>query len=138
MQVWVIASEYPGYSIYKSRTPSEEEILKDSERVYAFLVNELFIPPQRIIIMGRSIGTGPAIHLASCREAAALITISPFTSLKDAAQALLGSVAKFLIKDRFKNLEKISAVHCSTLFIHGRKDAVVPPEHSDQLYGRSY
>jgi len=40
------------------------------------------IKPKNIIIMGRSIGTGPATYLASKREVGLLVLISPFSSIK--------------------------------------------------------
>ena len=70
--------------------------------------------------MGRSIGSGPACHLASKYEdVAALILMSPFTSLKDAVKTLLGKIPSLLVRDRFINRQVIQTVICSTLLIHG-------------------
>ena len=56
--------EYPGYSIYKGET-SEESILADIEPVWNFVVNILKFERQDLLVMGRSIGSGPATHFAS-------------------------------------------------------------------------
>lgn len=88
--------------------------------------------------MGRSIGSGPAIDLASKHEIANLIVISPFISIKEATNDLLGMVgnlARLLVKDRFQNLEKINKVKSPVLFIHGQTDSVVPYSHSQKLFG---
>lgn len=38
------------------------------------------------------------------------------------------------MQDRFDNLEKIKRATMPTLFIHGRKDAMVSYKHSTELY----
>lgn len=57
-----------------------------------------------ITIMGRSIGSGPAVYLASLYKIESLILISPFLSIKDAVKDLYGEVCSKLIKQRFNNL----------------------------------
>ena len=134
----MIAPEYPGYSIYQSKDKDADQVLNDSERVYEFLVKEMLIPRERIIIVGRSIGSGPAIHLASKVKVGSLIVISPFLSLKNATRDLLGffgHVAKHFVKDRFQNIDKIGQVRSPVLLIHGRQDDIVPISHSQTLFG---
>ena len=85
--------------------------------------------------MGRSLGSGPATFLASKYKPAALVLISPFTSIKNAASDLFGFFGGFFIKERFDNREKIKDVSSPTLLIHGKKDTTVPWTHSEHLYG---
>jgi len=121
--------------LYKSKSSSEGGILQDAERIFTHLTQELHIPSEKIIVSGRSIGSGPAVHVAAGKQVAALILISPFTSLREAAASLVGSMAKLFVKDRFHNLEKISKVTSPALIIHGKADEIVPYTHSEQLYG---
>ncbi|ETO24902.1 hypothetical protein RFI_12255 [Reticulomyxa filosa] len=76
--------EYPGYGILKGSC-NVQQAIKHSENVYNFLVKDLKIPPSQLIIMGQSIGTGVACHLAH-RKHNMLILISPFTSITALAQ----------------------------------------------------
>jgi fermentation-respiration switch protein FrsA (DUF1100 family) len=41
-----------------------------------------------------------------------------------------------LVRERFINEELISKVTCSILIIHGKKDNLIPVEHSLALYGK--
>ena len=56
-----------------------------------------------IIVSGRSIGSGPACHLAAKFNPACLLLISPIKSVKDAARVLYGRVADYFIEERFDN-----------------------------------
>jgi hypothetical protein len=49
--------EYPGYGIYPGETKADK-ICDDSEMLYDYLKFELGFPEDKIIIFGRSIGTG--------------------------------------------------------------------------------
>lgn len=84
--------------------------------------------------MGRSIGSGVAVELATrFYRLKSLVLISPFTSLRDVVKEYAGNFLSRVLQERFRNLEKISQVKCPTLFIHGDKDEIVPIEHSRKL-----
>ena len=131
----ILAVEYPGYGIYKG-SANEESILEDSESVYEYLVSTMKIDPQEIIVLGRSIGSGPATYLASKRKVGALILMSPFTSIRAVVKDMAGSWAQHLFKERFNNLEAIKKVSCPTFIVHGQRDRIIPFEHSKKLHGK--
>jgi len=56
--------EYRGYGIYEGQ-PSAAKIEADALNLFDYLTECLNIPPNHIIIFGRSIGSGPAISVAS-------------------------------------------------------------------------
>ena len=120
----VIIVEYPGYSIYFSE-PSADEIINNTTIVYDFIKNKLKIDDKNIFIFGRSIGTSPAIYLASKRKPNALITISAFTSIKAVADNLVGFL-KIFVKERMTSIDYIKKVTCPIIFIHGQKDPLIP------------
>jgi esterase/lipase len=96
----MIIVEYPGYSIYKEEK-SSEKILSDALTVFDYLTDKLNIHEDNIYIFGRSIGTSPALFLASKRKPAGLILMSPFTSIRAVAQNIVGNLFKFLISERY-------------------------------------
>lgn len=53
---------------------------------------------REIVLLGRSIGSGPAVYAASHYPVAALVLISPFLSLCRLVQEKYGSFASMLIK----------------------------------------
>jgi pimeloyl-ACP methyl ester carboxylesterase len=131
----VIAIEYPGYSVYRASQISEQIIMQDSEIVLSYLVTKFKVKPERVLIMGRSLGTGPACWLATKYHVAGLILVSPFTSIKDVASEHYGIIGGLLVKNRFNNLHNIQRVKCPTLIIHGQQDTVVPFTHGQILNG---
>lgn len=109
---------------------------QDALKVYDYLVQELKIDNKNIFIMGRSMGSGPGIYLASKRNPGALILISPYTSIRDVVKNMVGGLLSGLVSERFRNIERISGVSVPTLFIHGEKDTLVPAKHSVELSKR--
>lgn len=131
LEISVFAPEYPGYGLYKGSTNCKK-ILKDTQVIYTFIQQVLKIPQENIIIIGRSIGTGPASYLAgfTCNS---LILLSPYTSLRLLIKSLAGSFMQYLVKDQLKNIEYLKKVTCPVLLIHGKKDGLIPYKHSEQL-----
>ena len=91
LRINILAVEYPNYGVYEdSDGASEEKILKDAELVYNFVQDVAKIEEKDIMVMGRSLGSGPSSHLAAKYEPGALIMISPLTSIKSVADATVG------------------------------------------------
>jgi len=71
LQCSVLAYEYSGYAdtpqynTGKVLGPSEEFCYANGEAAYDYLVNSEKIDPSNIIVFGRSLGSGPAVELAS-------------------------------------------------------------------------
>ena len=125
--------EYPGYGIYDG-VSSEHAILDDTDHVWRFATRVLNFHPKEIFIIGRSIGSGASVHLCHNYECGAMTLISPFTSLKDAANFNFGFIGSSLIKQRFDNLTKMAKIKCPVLLIHGKDDVLIPYKHSHDLY----
>jgi len=137
LNVHVLGVEYPGYGPVPGN-PCEGGVNRHTRAAFNFLTQKLRIPPQRIIVFGRSIGTGPATNLVSIlsksrKAAAALILQSPYRSIKTLAKELVGAVAN-IIMDRFDNEADIVNCHSPTLIIHGRQDELIPVRHASVLY----
>jgi len=133
----ILAVEYPGYGLCVG-TPSEQSLNLHARVGLSFLIEHLQIPPEEVIIFGRSIGTGPAIELtASLQERnisiAALLLQSPFLSVKSILRNFVGGVAK-LIDNRFNNERRIKLLSCPVLFLHGNRDTLIPLRHSEALF----
>ncbi len=65
LKVHVLAVEYPGYGIYPGSPPSAEDVIRDADTVFRFLMDTLKWKSQDVIVCGRSIGSGPACYIAS-------------------------------------------------------------------------
>ena len=127
----IVIVEYPGYSIYKGR-PDAEKILENTTIVYDFIKDKFKLEDKNIFVFGRSIGTSPAIYLASVRSPNALLVVSSFTSIRAVAGNLVGPL-KYLLKNRFLSEEYIKNVKCPIMFIHGKSDPLIPYKESEEL-----
>ena len=121
----IIIIEYPGYSIYKTKDSNSNIILENTTIVYDYIKAKFNLNDNNIYILGRSIGTSPAIYLASKRKPNALFVISGFSSIKEVAKNLVGPL-NVLLKDRFFSIDYIKDVTCPILFVHGQKDPLIP------------
>jgi pimeloyl-ACP methyl ester carboxylesterase len=130
----VLCVEYPSYGQYKPHPPlSEETIYNDAEMIYQQVLNKFSVKESQIIVFGRSLGTAPAVHLASIFKPAAVVLISPFCSIKAAAGALSFQFLANFVKERFNNQSKIQLVNSPLLIIHGMKDTLVPVQQGQTL-----
>jgi fermentation-respiration switch protein FrsA (DUF1100 family) len=120
----VIIVEYPGYSIYKGE-PNSSKILENTTIVYDFIKKKFNLEDNNMFVFGRSIGTSPAIYLASVRKPNALFIVSSFTSIRAVAGNLVGPL-KYLLKQRFTSEEYIKSVTCPIFFVHGKSDPLIP------------
>lgn len=77
------------------------------------------------MVSGRSIGSGPACHLASKFQLSCLILISPIKSVVDIAKQKYGRLAELFVNEHFNNMEKADKIVCPTIIIHGAQDNLV-------------
>jgi abhydrolase domain-containing protein 17 len=131
LHINVLAIEYPGFGLYKYKTTSKT-ILEDAECVYDFTRSKLGFSCRNIYVFGRSIGTGPATHLARYKKVGCLFLMSAFTSIKALVKQLAGKLS-VMVKERFNNIENIKHITCPTFIVHGKKDKLIPYEHSQML-----
>jgi hypothetical protein len=124
----VLAWDYRGYGTSQG-VPSEKTLYADEQAVYEYLVRELKTPPDRILVLGRSLGSTAAVDLAARQPVAGLILQGGLAS----GQRVLLPFPIFPF-DRFSNMDKIGRVHCPVLIIHGTADEVIPFQHGEALF----
>ncbi|MDZ7996271.1 MAG: alpha/beta hydrolase [Nostoc sp. EfeVER01] len=124
----VFAFDYRGYGTSQGKA-TESHAYEDINSAYNYLTQNLKIPPERIIVLGRSVGGGSAVNLAMQKPVAGLIIESSFIS---AFQVIVPF--RILPFDKFPNLDKIKKVKCPILVIHGKADNIVPFAHGEKLF----
>lgn len=135
-KVNVLAVEYPGYGLLSGMTPSEDGVYEVALTAFRYLVDEINVRYSQIILFGRSLGSGPAVFLAAQYPVGGLILVSAFSSIRAAVQSIVGRIVAWAFNERFPNSKIIANVSCSTLFIHGESDGLIPAEHSLRLFKR--
>lgn len=123
-----LAYDYSGYGTSSGR-PSEQATYRNIEAAYEYLVTIKGIPADRIIVWGRSIGSGPSVYLAAARKVGGLVIESGFIS----AFRVMTRI-RLLPFDRFDNLKALQRISCPLLVIHGKKDEIIPFWHAESLY----
>ncbi len=123
--------DYTGYGIISGK-PSEKNTYQDAQAAYEYVVKQLNIPPEKIIIYGHSLGAAVAIDLATQKEVAGVILEAPFIS----AFRVITQFPLFPF-DRYRNISKISKINCPVLVLHGKKDDVVPFWHGQKIFEKA-
>jgi alpha-beta hydrolase superfamily lysophospholipase len=123
----VVLAEFRGYGLAsKSGPPDEAGLYRDAAAILDELERQ-GIGPERVALMGISLGTGVAAEMAARGRGAALILVSPYTSITAmAAGAVPFLPGGWLCPDRFDTLSKAPRLHLPALVIHGDSDEVVP------------
>ncbi len=126
--------DYRGYGKSGGR-PYEAGLYSDALAAYGFLIKEKGADPQKIIFYGKSLGGAVAVDLSLKKRPAILILESSFASVNDMAHDMYGRFPMWLfVTQKFDALSKIGKVTSPKLFIHSRKDEVVPFAHSERLF----
>lgn len=125
----VLAYDYRGYGQSTGGPPSAAGAYRDVRAVYRYAVERLGVEPARLILLGRSVGSGPAAELAAREPVGGLVLESAFTSTFRVVTGL-----PLLPFDRFPNLRHVQRARCPVLVIHGTEDDVIPASHGRRLY----
>lgn len=122
---------YRGYGPSEG-SPGEQEIFSDSLLIFDDLIKKY--RPEKIFLMGRSLGSGVAVYVAAKREVTGLILVTPYDSLTNTAKDAYPwlPVGK-LLRHRFDSLSYIKEVKAPVLIMYGGRDRVVRPDRTRRL-----
>ena len=133
----VLLAEYRGYG-GNAGPISEQGIYNDARAQINWLVEEKGINTGDIVVYGESIGSGPAVQMATEFPIHALVLETPFSSLYEiAAKRYFFLPVRLLLKDHYMNIEKIDSVNAPVLIIHGRRDNTIPFSSGKKLYNKA-
>ncbi|WP_235298159.1 alpha/beta hydrolase [Portibacter marinus] len=127
----VVAIDYRGYG-KSDGDVSEEGMYEDAELVYAWA--EEHHPNKKIILWGRSLGTGVASHLSTHHPAEKLILETPFYNMPELVKTRFPIlIVPVEMKYKFPNHLNIQNNKMTTLIIQGTKDFIVPLKSASKL-----
>ena len=125
MKINFLIIAWRGFSGNKGK-PSEKGLYEDGQSAIQWLL-EKGLNEKDIIIYGESLGTGIATHLSQNKDFAGVILETPFTSMVDAAKTFYPYIpVNLLLKDKFKNEDKVKNINSPILIMHGEVDQIVP------------
>ena len=133
------AEAFPEYAVYllnyrgfggSSGSPSEAAIAEDALALFG----QVYASHPQISLIGRSLGSGVAVRLASQRPVQQLILVTPYNSLEEiAAQQYPWVPVKWLLKDRFESGKYAAHIRVPTLLLAASDDEVIPRANTQRL-----
>ena len=134
---------FPGHALYllhyrgyggSSGAPSEVANHGDA----AALFRAVAAQHADVVIMGRSLGAGVAVRLASEQPTAQrLVLITPFHSLADIAAAAYPFVpVRWLLRDTYESGRVAPGIRMPTTIIAAEHDEVIPLANTAKLFAR--
>ncbi len=124
---------YRGYGL-SDGVPGEEALLQDGLAVYDYFSAREDIDKDNIVLMGRSLGSGVAVHVAKHRSPRGVILITPYDSITRVAQKKMPLFpVSLLLRHRFDSISKAPHIKTPALAFIAEDDLIVPPGHGKKL-----
>ncbi len=122
---------YRGYGP-SSGKPGEAEFFADALAVFDDVA--VTFKPKEIYLIGRSLGSGVACHVAARRPVQGAVLVTPYDSIENVAKSHYPWLPiGFLLRHRFASLEALALIHCPLLIIYGGRDRVIDPARTENL-----
>lgn len=128
----VLVYDYRGYGKSQGQIKSERELFSDGQFVYDAMKAEY--GEERILLYGRSLGSGIASWLATENDPAMLLLETPFYSMKELVFEYYPWLPNFLLlKYPLRNDLYLQELSCPVHIFHGDQDKVVYYRSSQKL-----
>ena len=137
-----ISAAFQGYAIYllhyrgyggSTGKPSEAALVADAIALF----DKVHAEHHNVVVVGRSLGSGVAMHLASQRPVARLVLVTPYSSLQELAESQFPYLPiRWLMLDKFESWKYAERINTPTLVIAAEHDEIIPRASTDALYGR--
>ena len=138
----LVSADYRGYGS-STGSPSVSSLVEDAplilDHVIAFLKERGHTGP--LVVMGRSLGSAPAIELASTRgrDLAGLIVESGFARTPPLLALFGVSLDSLGLRDMsgMDNEDKMANVRMPVLVLHAEWDVLLPPWNGERIHERA-
>ncbi len=131
LQMASLFMAYRGYGPSGGK-PGEREFFADALAVIDDIVKKY--SPAKIILIGRSLGSGVACFVAAHRKVQGLVLVTPFDSMVKIARSRYPWLpVNFLLRHRFNSEQYVGDIQCPVLVIYGGKDTIVEPVRTENL-----
>jgi len=129
----VLAVNYRGYG-ESHGIPSEHHMVDDGRVLFDWLVERRHVDPTKVAVVGRSLGSGVAVQVATKRPVHSVVLITPYDSILALARRRFRAVpVRFVLRQRFETIKYASLLKIPTYVLRAARDVVVPHSHTDIL-----
>jgi len=115
--------DYRGYGKSEGKNTDDQQLFNDVQDVYNYLIKSY--SEDRMVIIGQSIGTGPAAWLAANNYPKKLILQAPYYSLTDWIQHLVPGIDTSFIRYKLNTFQYIQQTKVPITIFHGDADEAV-------------
>ncbi|MCY1210353.1 hypothetical protein D9M68_314860 [compost metagenome] len=136
------AEAFPDHALYllhyrgfgdSTGKPTEEAIQHDALALF----DKVHALHSDVAVVGRSLGSGVAIRLASQRPVAHLVLVTPYNSVLELAQRQFPIYpVRWMLQDKYESWRYAPAITAPTLLIVAGHDEVIPRWSSEKLFAR--
>lgn len=136
------ARAFPDHSIYllhyrgyggSTGAPTEALLKSDAQALFDLVHAE----HPDVAVVGRSLGSGVAVHLASQRPVSRLVLVTPYDSIVElAARQFPAFPVRWLLTDKFESWRHAPSIRVPTLLLAAEFDNVIPRWSTDRLRTR--
>ena len=129
----VLLIDYQGFGKSEG-SPSEEGIYDDTLTAYKYLIHDKRFDDRNVFLLGRSIGTTAAIHIAQHKQIGGLILVTPLSSGREMADVMDLGFLSWIAGSSFDNVSKAKRITSPVLIIHGDMDRITPIHMGKKVY----
>ncbi len=122
---------YRGYGRSEG-VPRQDRLFADALLAFDAIAARPEIDRQRIVVWGRSLGTGVATHVATQRSVAGVMLVSPYDSMRALADRHMPYLG-WLLTQPFDSLSLVPRVKVPLLALAAVQDTLVPIDHTQRL-----
>ena len=119
----VFLLDYRGYGKSGGVISGQQQLYEDIQVVYDEMRKEY--SEDKIIVLGYSIGTGPASKVASENNPRLLILQAPYYSLTDMMRHTYSIIPTFILKYKFETNKHLKDCKMPVVIFHGDEDEVI-------------
>lgn len=140
----VFLLDYRGFGRSRGK-PNLDGVHRDAAAALRYVVSRKDVDPDRLVILGQSIGGAIAIHTAATIDipVAAVVAESAFTGYREIVQEKMSEVwltwpfqwMAFGMTSKYDPVTAVEAISSTPLLlIHGKQDNIIPVAHAYRLH----
>ena len=127
--------DYRGFGKSTGRIQSEAQLHADVRAAWSTIASRY--ADRKVVVYGRSLGTGLAVRLgaemSATRPPDLTVLVSPYRSMVSLATEHFPWVPQAVVRYPLRTDALIGQVRGPILIVHGERDTLIPPDHSESL-----
>lgn len=132
----VLVPDYRGFGLSEGR-PEEEGLYQDGEAAWEAALERSGLGPERLLLMGNSLGSAVAAEVAVRRPVGGLVLVNPFASTVSVGRHAYRFLPDWYLDwrdHRYETVPRISRTEAPLLVVRAGADRLIPEADSRAVY----